>query len=100
MFLLWDAHSKLWWKWYGHTRYYKPKKNQSIDKWIHWIFADQAYNFHKKKTKAARDMIDAWIEACKRAQQAIVADRKARFTGKPGYTKVWYTFGATIGPLL
>ena len=93
IFLLWDFHAKKMHVWKGHTDYYKPKKNTSVSNYLHWLFADQAMNFHAKKVEAAKKVLDTWYEACHRAQQSIVADKGAKFTGAVGWDKIYYTFG-------
>jgi hypothetical protein len=82
MFLLWDFHAKEMHRWAGHKDFYKPRKNRSVGDWFHWLFADQAYNLHKKKFASIEKLIGRWQEATHRAQQAIVADDDARFNGK------------------
>jgi hypothetical protein len=95
-FLLWDYHGREYHRWRGHTDFYRPKKNASINDYLHWLFADQAMNLHKKKLTAAKDVIDRWYEATARAQQAIVADDDAKFTGKVGYDKVEMVLGKKV----
>ncbi|MBI3073185.1 MAG: hypothetical protein HYY84_13815 [Deltaproteobacteria bacterium] len=84
-FLLWDMHARETNRWEGRKEYFKPIKNKSVNDWFHWLFADQAWNFHKKKEGQARTAIDVWYEATHRAQQAIVADKDGIFKGDKKY---------------
>lgn len=87
MFLLWDFHAREMQRWEGRKNYFIAHKDRSLRDWLHWAFADQAWNWHKKKIAAAKRSIDAWYEATHRAQQSVVADLDAVWNGREKFPK-------------
>ncbi|MBI3071652.1 MAG: zinc dependent phospholipase C family protein [Deltaproteobacteria bacterium] len=96
LFLLWDFHARQTAIWEGRKEHYTPRRANTSSDYIHWVFADQAWNWHKKKFDQVKLVLDVWFDATHRAQQAVVADPKGTFKGDVLYDKIERPSGRVV----